>query len=141
MYTDKGRVSCSFDQLVSSLPINQVKKNKKKYCHRYSVVYIYIITILEHSFNNQVLQCCKYGTGQCQGIVFDAYDNEYTVAITQSNQEFPNCPYGCSSATIIHLASSRCQFPTCNKLLLSKHRQFVAYLDCQIKKKRIEKLV
>ena len=24
--------------------------------------------------------------------MFDAYDNEYTVAITQSNQEFPNYP-------------------------------------------------
>ena len=34
----------------------------------------------------------KYGTVQCHRIVFDAYDNEYTVAITQSNQEFLNCP-------------------------------------------------
>jgi hypothetical protein len=50
------------------------------------------------------------------------FNNSYLAsveAITQSNQEFPNCP----------------------KLLLSKHRQIVAYLDCQIKKKRIEKLV
>jgi len=32
--------------------------------------------------------------------VFDAYDNEYTVAITQSNQEFPNYPLNFRVSTI-----------------------------------------